>query len=211
MKVKSERTGKFLFLLLLVGLIGSSLSFVCSTIHAWNEDYYFDYIEWIDVSLSLFTLGIALLSVIFFLIWIFRVHRDFRDITTDYPITPGGALRRIMIPLYNIVGMWSVYSSMARYLVKQDDESMKHGQKLMGLIPFYYFGQMVYNGLNRAMVRNDNPPISLELWTVGLEIFVSLMYISMFLTITDGLKAVRAYAQSKQTVAEESAGTEAVH
>ncbi len=203
MEGKSERTGKYLFLLLIVGLICSSISFVFSAIHAGNEDFYFNYIRWLDTSLALLNAILYLITVIYFLVWIYQVHSEFRQISTEYPITPGGALRRIMIPIYNIVGLWTVYSSMARFLLNVDDKTMRYGQRLMGLIPYYYFGQFIYKGLNRAMLRSDDPSMSLELWTTGLEIFVSLMYISMYVTINNGLRSTKEHTLGKQAAAEE--------
>ncbi|MGO0061181.1 DUF4328 domain-containing protein [Brevibacillus fluminis] len=197
MKLKSERTGKFLYLLLIVGLICSCISLICSTVHAWNEDVYYDSIEWFDTALALFNIAISLLSIVFFLVWIYRFHADLFQLDATYPISSGGALARIIIPFYNIVGLWTVYSTLANYWINQSEQTRAYGRQLKWFIPFYYFGQMVNNGLNRIMMRSDTPSLTLELWTIGTEVFVSIMYVGMFMAMTKGLRESLAKKESK--------------
>ncbi|MGD8192499.1 hypothetical protein ACQCN2_21220 [Brevibacillus ginsengisoli] len=202
METKSERIGKFLFLLLIVGAICSCLSLIGSVIAVWDELFYFDYVGWIDASLGVFNFVLGWLTVILFLFWIYHVHKDFRQIAWNYPVTPGDALARIIVPLYNLIGLWTVYSDMAKFLTKMDDKTKMYGKRLLNLIPFYYIGQMIYRYLNQMLLRDDNPSNSLIMWALVLEILVSLMYICMFVLITGGLKAVQEHKLSEQAATE---------
>ncbi|MEO1375229.1 MAG: hypothetical protein AAFW70_13100 [Cyanobacteria bacterium J06635_10] len=68
------------------------------------------YASLIGFSWSLIEL-ISSVSSIIFAIWIYRIHVDLKNLFPDYPITPGGALVRIMIPFYNIIWVFSSMTS----------------------------------------------------------------------------------------------------
>ncbi len=97
-----------LWVLLLVGLLGIlvlmiegffpslfRLTFLAETLRAS-----------LDFFLFLFT-------ALIFLVWMYQVHSDLPEIFGSYPISPGGALARLAIPLYNIWGIWNVFITLA--------------------------------------------------------------------------------------------------
>lgn len=198
MQEKVDEWGKYLFVFLIVGLAGSGISLLFSLVEAWNEPLYMEYVLDLDIAVGIFTSIAAIIATILFLGWIYRVHKEYKQISPDYPITPGGALCRIMIPFYNIVGLWTIYSSMSRFLIQYDSSVEKHGKRLRMFIPYYYFSHMIYSVLNRRLLMEEEYSINLLLLTVGMEVIVSVSYLAMFVAITSGLKAVREHQQQLQ-------------
>jgi hypothetical protein len=54
-----------------------------------------------------------LVACALFLVWLHRVHRDLAEIVLGYPISPGGAVARVSIPLYNLWGNWQVFNTIS--------------------------------------------------------------------------------------------------
>lgn len=203
MQDRADSWGKYLFVFLIVGLASSTVSFLLSLVEAWDEEFYLDFILTIDILVGVFTMISAVITTILFLGWIFLVHKEYNEISPNYPITPGGALCRILIPFYNIFGLWTVYSNMSRFLIHLDSSTVRHAVRLRTFIPFYYFSHMIYSFLNRKLLMDEEYSISLLLWTTGFEVLVSLFYLVMFVSVTSGLKAVREYQQQQRALAEE--------
>ncbi|MGG3883232.1 hypothetical protein [Brevibacillus panacihumi] len=203
MQDRADSWGKYLFVFLIVGLASSTVSFLLSLVEAWDEEFYLDFILTIDILVGVFTMISAVITTILFLGWIFLVHKEYNEISANYPITPGGALCRILIPFYNIVGLWTVYSNMSRFLIQLDASTVRHAVRLRTFIPFYYFSHMIYSFLNRKLLMDEEYSISLLLWTTGFEVLVSLFYLVMFVAVTSGLKAVREYQQQQRALVEE--------
>ncbi len=53
----------------------------------------------LDSLVSIVSLFISLTSMIVFLIWLYRFHADLKNLFKEYPITPGGAIARFLIPI----------------------------------------------------------------------------------------------------------------
>ena len=195
MQEKVDAWGKYLFVFLIVGLASSGVSLLFSLVEAWNEPFYIEFVLDLDIAVGIFTSIAAIIATILFLGWIYRVHKEYKEISPDYPVTPGGALCRIMIPFYNIVGLWTIYSNMSRFLIQYDTSVENHGKRLRMFIPYYYFSHMIYSVLNRRLLTEEEYSINLLLLTVGMEVVVSATYLVMFVAITSGLKAVRKHQQ----------------
>lgn len=203
MQDRVDSWGKYLFVFLIVGLASSTVSFLLSLVEAWDEEFYLDFILTIDILVGVFTMISAIIMTILFLGWIFLVHKEYNEISANYPITPGGVLCRILIPFYNIVGLWTVYSNMSRFLIHLDASTVRHAVRIRTFIPFYYFSHMIYSFLNRRLLMDEEYSSSLLLWTTGFEVLVSLFYLVMFVAVTSGLKAVREHQQQQRALAEE--------
>ncbi|MCM3078618.1 DUF4328 domain-containing protein [Brevibacillus invocatus] len=208
MQEKVDAWGKYLFVFLIVGLASSGVSLLFSLVEAWNEPFYMEFVIDLDIAVGIFTSIAAIIATILFLGWIYRVHKEYKEISSDYPVTPGGALCRILIPFYNIVGLWTIYSNMSRFLIQYDTSVKKHGKRLRAFIPYYYFSHMIYSFLNRRLLMEEEYSINLLLLTVGMEVIVSLSYIAMFVAITSGLKAVREHQQQLQLEQEAATAAE---
>lgn len=70
----------------------------------------------LQISLSLL---MFIITFVIFIIWIYRIHVHLKKIFEDYPITPSGALTRVLIPLYNIFAFPNMISTFAECFGEQ--------------------------------------------------------------------------------------------
>ncbi len=87
--------------------------------------------------------SIGFLITLFFCRWIYYVHKDLQGFFEDYPISPGGAVARILVPLYNVYGMWDLFSTMSRTVIVVARrlglaELEQSGRSVSGCLFLYY-------------------------------------------------------------------------
>ncbi|HLO50641.1 MAG TPA: hypothetical protein VK211_19645, partial [Kamptonema sp.] len=51
--------------------------------------------------LAIAVLPVLLIMLVLLLVWLYRLHVDLKVLFNDYPITPGGAVARFLIPIYS--------------------------------------------------------------------------------------------------------------
>jgi len=102
------------------------------------------------ISIGAFVINVSV--IIIFLVWMFKLHKDFANIYGNYPITPGTALARLMVPFYNLWGIWNVYSTMAKQFISEA-KTKGFGQKVQSLIPLIYIAGIISNILNRLSLK----------------------------------------------------------
>ena len=176
--------GNVLKAFLIVGITLSGLSLGTTLFYVFLYDIY-EMLIVFDQAISILSIIIWILLIVFYLIWIYQVHVDFRRLAPCYKIKPGGALLRIMVPFYNLYGMWNVYSTMGDYFKKHS--ALKHiGIKIIQLTPIYYFlywGTTLMDRLIlKGMVVND-------LFLLSYYVLDFILMISFFLIIKTVLKA----------------------
>jgi len=202
MTAKSVGTGKFLFILLWVGILLSFLLGLCSLVYAIDLDWYLEYVANFEIGISILSIFFLIVTFGLFFIWIFRVHRDFKQISNSYPVSPRAALARILIPIYNLVGLWTLYRDMAHFLIERESKELRsQGWKLKSMIPYYYFPFLLSNVLNRIIIRSDERLAILEIVSFGVDIFLNMMYIRMVVLISKGIvtaNEVKALTLSQQ-------------
>ncbi|WP_400162460.1 hypothetical protein ACAF76_002440 [Brevibacillus sp. TJ4] len=202
MQEKVEASGKYLFVFLLVHAAATFLSFLFSCIETLAEDVYLEYVLSIDIVVDLFAYIVYWMMLILYLVWIWRLHKEYRQLAPNYPVTPGGALARILIPFYSIVGMWTVYSIMARFLRGYDEMTARYGMRIRFLIPFYYFAHVLSSLVTRLAASQEGA--IWYVWMTGSDLLATLSYLAMFVAVSAGLRAVREHQQQMQSKAEEN-------
>ncbi|MCP3027088.1 hypothetical protein [Halobacillus sp. A5] len=150
MKLRSKRLGnilkKFLWadigltLLLLINII------IVRLVGAGEALLSYDSIVSVVVGLN------VVIYTILYLFWLYKVHKDLQELDEFYPITPGGAMARVLIPFYNLYGLWNVYSTMADYF-KKNSSIHATGSRLALYIPIYYILMLATNGMNSYLTR----------------------------------------------------------
>jgi hypothetical protein len=83
-------------------------------------------------------------TYLFLLIWVYLINATLRKIFNDYPITPWGGVGRFAIPGYNLFGVWEVFSTLSDYLIKQERELAKKGEKIKQYLPWLYTSIFAY-------------------------------------------------------------------
>ncbi|MFC1834515.1 hypothetical protein ACFL2Q_07250 [Thermodesulfobacteriota bacterium] len=73
-------------------------------------------ILWATVILFCFAELLMLVEIIFFIIWAYKVAEDMPRFAYEFPITPGGALARILIPFYNLWGIGNLFNTIGKQI-----------------------------------------------------------------------------------------------
>ncbi len=138
--------------------------------------------------------------IVIYLVWLYKVHNDLREMNSSYPITPGGALRRVMIPFYNLYGLWNVYSTMATYF-KESGSTHEAGKKLAIYTPIYYFLYIVTSSINSFLnMQSDYNPYSF-IWVVTFvgDAVLVISYILIIKVVISGVvKLSEQYWKSEE-------------
>ncbi|HEY9647410.1 MAG TPA: hypothetical protein V6C88_13615 [Chroococcidiopsis sp.] len=137
-------------------------------------------LEPLDAIVASLALLINLITLVMALIWIYRLHVDLRQLYPDYPITPGGALARFMIPFYNIWGIWNTLMTIAGRFKTEDDIIQAAGNRVKANVPIFYAVSITSNILNRITLQQtlENPEsVSAVLVLITTLVDVGLSYI----------------------------------
>ncbi|MUK88262.1 hypothetical protein GMD78_07645 [Ornithinibacillus sp. L9] len=158
MEITSKTTGNMLKLFLTLGMVLSSILVVTTFFYAYFYEVFLS-ISIIDQAVTIINVIIWIITIILYLVWIYKVHKDLRNLNATYPIKPSGALARILIPVYNLYGLWNIFSTMVDFL-KGNTSTAKHAKRIGLLIPFYYILFFVTDLLNRLigaeLIFNDH-------------------------------------------------------
>ncbi|MGD7023732.1 hypothetical protein ACQCVK_14115 [Rossellomorea vietnamensis] len=149
-----------------------------------------------DLIVSLVLSLIVMIYTIIYLVWLYRVHNYLQYLDSSYPITPGGALARVMIPLYNLYGIWNVYSTMANHF-KKKPSIREFGVRLARFVPVYYLLFLTTAILNSYLSRQPVEEFYNSLWFISYtaDIALVIMYIMIIKIVSAGL--IRFSAEEK--------------
>ncbi len=141
-----------------------------------------------DVSVSLVTgLNVIIYSIIY-LFWLYKVHNDLQDLEKSYPIKPGGALARVLIPFYNLYGLWNVYSTMSDHF-RENSIVSKNGTRLAKYLPIYYILYLVTTIVNSYLMGQSAEESFSTFWFISYlgDVALIVMYILIINTVSTGL------------------------
>ncbi|MBN3897972.1 MAG: DUF4328 domain-containing protein [Nostoc sp. NOS(2021)] len=151
--LKSAGVGRLLVRLLWVLLGFGIASTLLSLLQVIAQPLY-QLLASLDALISIVTSLFNLTSIIVFLIWLYRLHADLRNLFKEYPITPGGAIARFLIPIYSLWGIANTLSTFAdRFKVEGDDFTRLSEQVRSLITPLYVF-MMGSNFVNRIAAKN---------------------------------------------------------
>ncbi|HLO48999.1 MAG TPA: hypothetical protein VK211_11335, partial [Kamptonema sp.] len=104
-------------------------------------------------------LPVLLIMLVLLLVWLYRLHVDLKVLFNDYPITPGGAVARFLIPIYSIWGIWNALSTFAKTFNQEGGDLAKLVEPLNPLIGGFYALTVASNRLNIELSRTpiENP------------------------------------------------------
>ncbi|MGF2614722.1 hypothetical protein FZC84_17730 [Rossellomorea vietnamensis] len=141
-----------------------------------------------DLIVSLALAIIVIIYTIIYLVWLYRVHNYLQYVDSSYPITPGGALARVMIPIYNLYGIWNVYSTMAKHF-KKKPSIREIGVRLARYVPVYYLLFLTTAIFNSYLSRQPIEEFNTSLWFISYtaDIALVIIYIMIIKIVTAGL------------------------
>ena len=127
-RLRSRNSATLLSILLWILLLVSLLGILVLMIEGFFPSLFrlTFFAETLRASLDFF---LFLFTALIFLVWMYQVHSDLPEIFGSYPISPGGALARLAIPLYNIWGIWNVFITLANEF-KGDQQLSSSGKAI---------------------------------------------------------------------------------
>ncbi|CBN58694.1 MULTISPECIES: DUF4328 domain-containing protein [Kamptonema] len=161
--------------LAIISLIFSLLKVIAPTIS--------EALQGLQEILLFVALFIGLVALVLWLVWLYRLHVDLKVLFKDYPITPGGALARFLIPIYSFWGIWNTLSTFGNTFKQEGGELVKWAEQLDPLIGGFYALTIGSNILNREMSRMQRQNSEIEpLWFLVSDIvsvFLSVVVLQM--------------------------------
>ena len=203
--LKSKGVGQKLITILWIELALLGLSLIFSLLEVSVPSIYYDNFELIDGLIVLLMLPIVLIGAILFLVWMYRLHFDLSNAFLDYPISPFGSLARLIIPIYNIWGIWDTFATIANYFKKETAMTIVNaGISLRSWLPFLYIAIVVSNITSKIAVRAATCgdcdaasflPIILLAEAIS-SVFACVVYLQMTGSIVSGMNNLTSKNQS---------------
>ncbi|MBC1238188.1 MULTISPECIES: DUF4328 domain-containing protein [Nostoc] len=135
--LKSAGVGRLLVRLLWVLLGVGLVSTLFSLLQVIAQPLY-QLLAFLDGLVSIISLILGVTSVIVFLIWLHRLHADLKNLFQEYPISPGGAIARFLIPIYSLWGIANTLSTFADRFKGEGGDLTSLSEKVRSLIaPLY--------------------------------------------------------------------------
>ncbi|MBN3872748.1 MAG: DUF4328 domain-containing protein [Nostoc sp. JL33] len=197
--LKSAGVGRLLVRLLWVLLGFGIASTLLSLLQVIAQPLY-QLLASLDALISIVTLLFSLTSIIVFMIWLYRLHADLRNLFKEYPITPGGAIARFLIPIYSLWGIANTLSTFADRFKVEGDDFTRLSEQVRSLISPLYGFMIGSNVLNRIAFQEaaKNPQDKfLPFWflfscILGLGITAILLQLAKTMQTAITQKAKRA-------------------
>lgn len=198
--LKSVGIGKFLVRLLWVLIGFGIISTLFSGLAVVAEPLY-NLIASVDGLISIVSLLLSVTSIIIFLIWLHRIHADLKNLFPEYPITPGGAIARFIIPIYSL---WGIYNTLVTFAAKFKEEGgdlIRSSEQVRSLIEPLYGFMIGSRFMNRVVFEASKNPDDkfLPLWIL-LSCFLDLGFIVVLLQLTKTMRTA-VNQKAKRTVA----------
>jgi hypothetical protein len=137
-----------------------------------------------------------ILLLILYCVWVFAFHGELARIDPSYLVKPGGAIARILIPGYNLWGIWNIHGSYGRWLQGDLDEGRKaSGSLILRLLPLFYACLIVGQVFDRIAARSGSSP-----WIGMAGSLFSVAYLSIWLKLVNTMqKALPEEARKEDT------------
>lgn len=140
--------------------------------------------------LAIVSIPVFLIFLVLFLVWLYRLHVDLKVLFNDYPITPGGAIARFLIPIYSIWGIWNTLSTFGKRFHQEGGELAKYTEYTTSSLGGFYALTTTSNMLSREIskMQRQNPEIE-PLWLLFLDNLVSLGLSFMLLLMVKSMSS----------------------
>ncbi len=151
--LKSAGVGKLLLQIFWVRLGFTVVSGLFSLLEIVAKPVY-QSIAVLEGLVSLVSVIIVLVSIIILFVWLHRIHADLKNLFESYPVTPGGAVAKFLIPIYSLWGIANVLSTFADNLKPEGGDLTSLSEDVRSSIAPLYALTFISNGLGR-MVFNE--------------------------------------------------------
>lgn len=195
----SKSIGKILSIFLWIAIIFGSITLINTYLFTFHPNTYESIITFHSFT-SLSFVGINIILIFIYLFWIYKIHVDFNQLSIQYPISPSGALFRIIIPIYNIWGIWNVYSTMAKHLETRFATNFL-AQRLSMYVPIFYVTFFVSRVLDKAATYSTSGILWLFSWAA--DIALTVVYLLMVKIINRSIQIISGSSDIEKEEEEE--------
>ncbi|HYP26392.1 MAG TPA: DUF4328 domain-containing protein [Blastocatellia bacterium] len=191
--LKSESIGNILIAFLWTGLGVSVLSLLFSLSEFLAPDFYTQ-LAILDAVNVLIQALITVITIILFLVWMYQLHADLKVLFNPYPVSSGEAMAQLIIPFYNLWGIWNVFATLADRLKSKGGQLAGAGSALRFWLPLLYVAGIASRILNRIVLNQSlmdaeqGASTTLILVTVGVDLFLSIIWLQMARIIVEAVK-----------------------
>lgn len=191
--LKSESIGNILIAFLWTGLGVSVLSLLFSLSEFLAPDFYTQ-LAILDAVNVLIQALITVITIILFLVWMYQLHADLKVLFNPYPVSSGEAMAQLIIPFYNLWGIWNVFATLADRLKSKGGQLAGAGSALRFWLPLLYVTGIASRILNRIVLNQSlmdaeqGASTTLILVTVGVDLFLSIIWLQMARIIVEAVK-----------------------
>ncbi|KYC36149.1 hypothetical protein WA1_41155 [Scytonema hofmannii PCC 7110] len=186
----STGAGKLLMLLLKLRLGFSFVALVFSIVEVTVPSIYKLFIT-LDGLQAMVAFLVILSSSLVFLVWLHRFHADLKDVFSEYPITPWGAIARFVIPFYSLWGIWKTLSTFADRLLPEGGDLTSLSHQLRSCIPLLYAFTIISNTLGR-IILNSNSQEQVSPWVSFSASAVEVCLVMTLLQLTKTMQTALA-------------------
>jgi Domain of unknown function (DUF4328) len=186
--LKSAAVSSFLVRLLWV-LVGVGIISTFFTLLAVIAQPLYQMLASVDGLLSIISLLISVISIIIFLIWLHRIHADLKHLFPEYPITPGGAIARFLIPIYSLWGIANTLSTFAEKFQVEGGDLTSSSEQVKSLIAPLYGFMIGSRALSRIVFEAAKNPEDkfMPVWLL-LSCFFDLGFTIVLLQLTKTMR-----------------------
>ncbi|NIK68213.1 DUF4328 domain-containing protein [Paenibacillus sp. BK720] len=199
MKLKSKTLSNVLKILLWVLAGFACADLVSSIVYTASLDaftaYIYDFYGFVEIVSSV----LYYIAAVVYLIWIYCVHLDMKAIFPSFARSPGKALACILIPVYNLFGIPSIYRMIGRSYLEETDGAKKEGRWICSLaLPLLLF-MMISNGLGRMVNQADELSGSMILILSLVTLILYMCFLILCIQVSRGLHIARLEIFSRQS------------
>lgn len=207
-KLKSEMLSNLLKILLWVLVALGTASFLAIIVFWIDVDVFIEHVYPLAGIIDISSAYLYYIDVVIYLIWIYRVHMDLNRLFPRYPRTPGGALSCIMVPVYSLYGVPSVYLTIGTHFQTETSKLRKEGRWVSGLAVPLLILLICANFLNQSVKRMEEPSAALLFSATFANMILYVVFLMLCLKISEGLRRVNDSRNENLHAPQDSVPTE---
>ncbi|MCM3628476.1 hypothetical protein M3194_14005 [Paenibacillus glycanilyticus] len=205
MKLKSELLSSVLKILLGVLVGVAFVDCASSVVYALSYEAFTDYVYGIYGIVEIVSTILYYIVIIIYLIWIYLVHKDLNALFPSFARSPGQALVCMLIPVYNLYGIPSIYRRIGRCYLEETKGAKKEGRWLCSLAAPLLLFMLTSNGLNNVVNRAEVLSESLFVILSLATLILYMIFLVICIQVSRGLRTAGleiSFSPSPDTVAE---------
>jgi hypothetical protein len=200
MQLKSEMMSNILKILLwpLVALTVTEL--LSTIIFTIDVTFYMNHVYSFNSFVNLLSFALYYIIIVVYLIWIYRVHMDLKQLFIYYPRSPGSALACMIVPFYSFYGVPSTYRIIGGHFLHQAKGIEKQGKWVHGLAVPLIICIVATNIFNRVIARSTgdtNPALLISSGVV--ELITYTLFLTLCILVSQGLKQMNLTITASMT------------